>query len=366
MQAPKKPWGRAMHIYDHPLKQGDIKTISEDSEKLTRIQNCQFLIQDVVREKVRMHGLEGKSLLDIDPGYRQNILGGDIRLDPSWRRHSELLVSLIAPDLPFDEKIINAITRPDFNTAQLDFKLAKYDDGKLAFEVGYSHSYGDLISAIRDDSGKLAFPQLKIYQVSVVGVILTEDGYLVPANRGGSNFRLTTMCTPAGTAEPHTGKNPLFESFDKEGKEELGLNPPELYGSPESGLVAITMDYALGPRLYAVFKSRVPLKFSELEQRWKDKARDRYEHNNLVNLPDDGDEFIYLLNRRVFDFECIDPKKVSVTHHRNFDAYLPQMNISTLASYAQSNGVEWARNAEEKTQGYYSLVPGFSCEPFSH
>jgi hypothetical protein len=364
MKTPDKPWGIALHIYDKPLKTTDVVTVFEEPEgRLERINGYQVAMDEVIQAKVKKLGLEGKSLVDLDRGFRENVLGGEVRNDPNWRDSCRRLLELLAPGLPFNDEVVNTILRPDFNSSQIDFRNCSYSDDKLRVNLGSSHSYGDFITSVKDADGNTRFPQLKINQVSVIGVITTKDGYLVPADRGGHNFRLTRMGTPAGTAEPHSGRNPLFESYDKEGDEELGLTPQELYGTQESGLVAITKDLALGPRIYAVFRSRLDLKFSELETRWKEKARDRFEHNTLINIPDDGDEFIYLLNRRVFDFDCADPKRLSVTQPRNYDAYLPQMNISFLASYAQTNGVKWAKSAEELAHGFYSLVPGFNCLP---
>jgi hypothetical protein len=364
MKTPEKPWGKAVHIYERPLREEDIVTnIQVDPDRIRRTTEITRELQYGIDRSIKSLGLKGINVLSMSRDVREGQLGAKIKSDSGWQRAYEQLLDLLAPRVD-PELSVSDLTRTDWNSPQLGLLGYSFDGEKLTLSAEHSHSYIDILSGAKNPDGSKKYPQLKkMDPMSVGGFIVTSDNFLVLGYRGGINFNDTVMLLPAGSVEPHSGVNPLYESIDKENLEEVLLTRERWYPLKESGLVTMTFDITAN-RSYAVFQEYTDYTLSELVRRWEIHAKDRGEHRHLVPLHNDPEYVLKEIERKRFDHERAD-LPLSKTSGINYGAILPQCALGVLSVYAQRQGIEWARRAEQDLGGLYDLSAGFELKPLN-
>ena len=366
METPKHPWSRINHIFNPLIKEEDITTIFETGLKSVRKTNGIIQdIQDVIDQKIDRLGLTGKKLLTLPKEVREGELGSAIKSDSAWQKAYQELLAHLAPNLDAGEVASHSehILRPDWNSPQ--FGLVGYEFDKennhLDLRGKVSHAYLSFLSSVRDENGNQVYPDLKLDSMSVVGILVTKDNYLISGLRAGHNFADTIMNIPAGSVEPHSGQNPLYESIDAEFIEELALSRDEWKTTVNSGLVAMTEDHASEQkRTYAVFRaetimSKKDLTLNEIIKRWKESAEDKGEHRRLEFYPNNPKYVLEKIKHNGFDYANAQ-LPLSNTSPENHGTILPQCAINMLAHFAQQSFPEGARNAEEYLEGRYKLI----------
>lgn len=368
MDIPNKPWGRIIHIFEDPLQDDDIKTeINTSKDTIDNIKKSISVINSIVKYEMNQIGIPNNTNpVSLDKNTREGILGKNIKNNPDWITTFYSLVSELAPGIDLEEILRDpyAIPRPDWNSEQFGLLDCMKTNKGLTIKGAYSHSYMDMIGQSKNNNGTQKYPVLRLDPMSVVGALLTSDPYLVLGWRGGHNFADTIMNLPAGSVEPHSGKNPISESFyDKELPEETGLIRDDL-DEFNTGLIAITEDYSCqAKRSYAVYKANTPLSFNDLVETWKTKAKDRGEHRRFVPYPDPAvsDNFLDIINSHMFDFEKAKPP-LSNTVPDNLGVWLPQCALNVL-SYGVHNSFPYYTDnigdMEHYLNGYFDLTTCF-------
>jgi len=368
MEIPKNPWGSIVQLYKHPLKNPNITTTFETGAGLVaETSSIMRRIQDVIDKKIRILGLTGQNLLSLPPEVREGQLGSAIKSDSAWKKAYQELLTHLAPELD-SEKLANNpedIPRPDWNSPQ--FGLESYEFDTINYQLNvkgkFSHSYLSYLAGIKDESGNTIYPNLKLDPMSVAGVLITADDYVLMGFRGGHNYADTLMNIPAGSVEPHSGENPLYESAEAEFTEELGLRLDEWRLGERAGLIAITEDYASQTkRSYAVFRGITDLTLPEIIEKWNS-AEDKKEHRRLEFYPNNPNFILDKIKYNEVDYASA-TTPVSRTVPENHGAMLPQGAINLLAHLAHQDrfvlySVEGMGVSvmEDFLEGRYKLTP---------
>ncbi|MBR9703975.1 hypothetical protein GOV12_01060 [Candidatus Pacearchaeota archaeon] len=357
---PKKPWSKIEICFNPTLEDAAIETeFTTSAEEIERVKQIIPEIDEIVRSEMSIARISPKLRpLDLTEEARYQ-LGCHIKKQDHWKKQFRNLAEIIHPELDVDKVLTdpNAIKTPDWNCEQFGLLSYEFSLGILSVQGKYSHSYFDQLSGVRDESGKQKFLSKDFDPMSIVGVLVTADNYLVMGYRGGHKFADTIMNLPAGSTEPHSGKNPLCESFyDKELPEETGLTREDLEDF-DSGLVAITNDSASHDnRSYAVFRARTKQTHDKLQKTWETKARDRREHRRLEFLPA-MDEILLLhtIKTHMFDYPSANDS-LEKTVPENRGAWLPQCAINVLSDNIGYGDPEWAEHCEQYLDGHFDLT----------
>jgi len=338
-----KPFAEIVSIYEKPLVEKDIITSYNISPQIITqakaIQN--FLTQDIDDIKNKL-GLQDIAPITL-PEEKAEELRQKIKSDKTWIKHYQDLVSLLTPDLDLT-KAFDKIFLPWWNASQIGLISDKYSGENLNLNVAFSHSY--LTQLIRRNQ-----EGLKIDPVSISGVLITSDNLLVLGYRGGHTYSNCLMTTPAGSVEPHSEKNPLFESFYKELYEENKLNKKDLSQLKIMGRVR---DHTLCEQSLYVFRAKTKLSLGELMEKWRT-SEDKREHRYLVPFLNNPETFLEDLKENNYQTPKVAGLKVKTTYE-NVGTFVPPGAISILSHFVQQEGEQWAKNAQDFLGKDYKLV----------
>ena len=335
-------------IYKTPVTKRNIRFSYEGGHDISaRVKSLTKQIRDIERQKRAVVGIDqGIPAMQIGTDKRRELWAA-MKSDPAWVRAYEQIIKLTAPDVDAGA-VVGSIALPDWND---DSALFRVDDnydistGSLEVRAKPAHTYlTQLLRAgvVHDDSA------------SISNALITSDELIVMGWRGGQSFYNIIMAMPAGSLEYHTGCNPLFETWEKEMKEETGLSP-ELLG--ETSVVARVVDQTTqrNSSLY-VFRTNLPVSFAELQYFWIKNAADRHEHKFLLPFDDNNPDLVLrLFSENTYSREAANPVKPSATTPANVGTVLPPGAITVLAHYAQREGLDWAREAQEILKNNYRL-----------
>jgi hypothetical protein len=365
------PNSKIENIYKEPLKEEDIVTNYQVGKDII-LQSDDVMADlktaiDRKRNDMNLGDIVPISL----PEDKALELKDAIWSDVKWLDSYDSLLKLLLPDLKIDPvSSARDLFIPWWNSPQLGLISDKYTSIKdinktvndLEINAFYSHSYIDLL--VR--TGK--YPDIKLDPCLVIGVLISNDGHLILGMRGGQSFGDTFQAVPAGSAEPHSGKNPIFESFyDKELPEETGLTKDDLL-MDESGLVGRAIDYSLQKkqkqRSYYVFRTVSKLDLEKVIEKW-DNSEDKREHKGFVSFSSHPEKFLPVLKYRGYDYDmAIDYSEknnlqLSVTAPANIGTILPPAIISIMTDYVQKFGDDFAKKSQEYLNNHYDLTSCF-------
>ena len=236
-----------------------------------------------------------------------------------------------------------------------DTYLSDASDGERALIVtaDVSHSYLTLVTR-SEKLAKLIETQAKVDSMSISGVIETADDQIVLGLRGGFTYSDTFMTVPAGSIDYHSGRNPLFETFDAEVGEEVGLSDLS-----DVRVLGRIYDFTLGNNSHYVFGARTPLTFGEAATVYKGALENR-EHRHLMGIANDGELILNLAARLRFDRSVMDKERPSVTVAANRGSMLPPAVAGLLLYYRSKvnpgDVSNWVRDVEKTFRGEYTFL----------
>ena len=304
-------------------------------------------INGIVEQKKRGMEKGGANPLTLTPEERKE-LNSRVKADTSWQIYFADIVDRFAPGFENLDAATNSINRTWFNSVLLFSRGDEYDqfDNTLKLDATAGHSY------ITQMLEQKLLPGFEYGSVSVINLLMAEDCFLLGV-RDGANKAHTIMTVPAGSAEFHTGKNPLFESMHAEFLQETGLEPGDI---DEMALIGKISGYEIGGIPHYVFCSRTKLSISEVVERWFEKAIDRREHRFLVPIPKKSESILKELAMNSIDPEKIDKEHISATTIGNVNTMLAQCGGALVAYLGWKNGVGWLRDVM-KTETFPDGTP---------
>lgn len=189
--------------------------------------------------------------------------------------------------LPYDKR--EDVKIPWWNEIAVGELEHRLDSGKIQVTLAPRHSYETQL--IR--SGH----QIPIKSVSVGGLILSSDGYLVIGLRGGDTWQNTYHINAGAlqvTEGLKTGKESIYDIFKKvELKPEFGIQDGDI---KEATIHSRIMDYSIEQGPMYIFLVKTNLSSEDLRERWNtNQDEDKKEHQEVVFIPAnprDVDEFI--------------------------------------------------------------------------
>lgn len=357
MEIPQRPWCRIEHIFKRPLREEDILTTFETPRQtIAETTELMKAMQKAIDSTVVRLGYAGQKLMTLGTKIRDGQIGSEIKQDPAWQEAYARLLGLHAPGIDPEESA-GDLKRTDWNSFQ--FKLLGYTfkEGKLMLSADYSHSYLDTLSGIQIPEGGRKYFQLRVFDpMSVAGFTTSKNGFVLLGWRGGTNFDQTIHYIPVGSVEPHSERNPLYESEDKENLEELALVRDIWYPNQDAGLVTLVKD-TRDNRTYAVFNQPTDTSLDDLIKLWRSSS-DKPEHLHPLPLRNNAEYLREEIKRKPFTYEEVN-LPLSNTSGVNYGAILPQCAIGLLAVLARQNGLEWARESERYLDGHFDLTSCF-------
>jgi hypothetical protein len=291
-------------------------------------------IKGIVEQKKSQMGRGGINPLELTPEERRE-LNRRVKADTSWQIYLADIVDRFAPGFEDLDAATDSINRTWFNSVLLFSRGDEYDpsDNTLKLDATAGHSY---ITQMLEQG---LLPDFGYGSASVINLLMAEDCFLLGV-RDGTNKAHTIMTVPAGSAEFHTGKNPLFESIYAEFGQETGLMPCDI---EEIALIGKISGHEIGGTPHYVFCSNTLLSISEVVERWFERAIDRREHRFLVPIPKNPSSILKELAMNSIDTERIDKDNRSETTIGNVNTMLAQCGGALVTYLGWSKGRDWLR-----------------------
>jgi hypothetical protein len=319
----------------------------ESADIQEQVKEARDAIDRIIEEKRDMLGIGHIRPLNLSKENAETLRQA-IKKDQRWQEQVLAITKTLAPKTAHTprEELLTAIQIPWWNGAVLHLVGDSYDDGTLNIDSGITHSY---ISQFMRTQKTATTNQ---DSMSVSNILLTKDDVVVLGMRGGHTYSDTIMCVPAGSAEYHSGKNPLFETLYAEHEEEVGLTQDDFDSTTLLGKIA---DKTLGRNSLYVFRTRTNLTYQEVVERYNS-ALDNREHKSLIPLEDDAEKTIDFIVKHRYDPAKANPTTPAITTEENKGSVLPPCVGSLLVHYAERHGKAWAAQAEQRLEGAYPFI----------
>jgi len=355
-------WGKIWHVFEPPTGLDETKVHINYQTPAEKLQQAKEIVRDmslVVRLKTEELGLKGTNPLNMDDELRREYADA-LKSDSRWQQGFHSLLDAFQFKIDHQDAM-NKITRPWWNV----INFANNPSNDMITADGKYNVTPSVYPSIVSQLIEAGMPGLNIQDglkpCSVVSIVRTSDKKIIYGLRGGANFANVYMSVPAGSVELHLEPgegDSLFGSNRKELVEELAFTR-EHYN--DSRLVAMTEETHLAKNgwLYYVFDTETALSEDEIKEHWKN-AVDRGEHQRLEGIDYSNPEkhLGYLFNR-AFDKSKANPQQVNKVTEVNYNTFLPQAILSTVAYFTSQYGRAWAGEMERQFGGHFDLTSCF-------